>query len=381
MKVTFVTDTYAPHPNGVANTLESLVDGLRELGNIADIIRPAALGCEEPGLEVPSFFLPNYPEIRIGLPIRRRLRKRWQKDRPDVVYVATESPLGASAISAALALGIPVASGFHTNFQQYMSHYQMPLLERAATSYLRHFHNRSTATFAPTPEVVDQLRELGFRNLKLLPKGVDTDVFSPTKRDPILRSNWGAGDSTVVGIFVGRLAAEKNLPLALRAFSEIRKQIPDFIGVFVGSGPKFEEIKEQNPSFLFTGLLRGENLVRHYASSDLFVFPSLTETFGNVTLEAMASGLVVVAFDYAAAKQQIRDGENGFTVRFGDPDRFIEKAIEIARRPDLDSIRKNARACANKAGWEEIILRFQQDLMRMIEENRSNPLTRVSSET
>ena len=180
MKISFVTDTYAPQPNGVATTLQWLVKGLRELDNEVDIIRPSVLRCSDKGMEVPSISLPKYPEVRVGLPMRNRLISRWKPNPPDVIYVATETPLGASAISAARALNIPCASGFHTNFQQYMAHYQLPLLEQATISYLRHIHNRSTSTFVPSEDVIRQLDGQGFKNLDLVPDR-RLDPFSSTR--------------------------------------------------------------------------------------------------------------------------------------------------------------------------------------------------------
>jgi glycosyltransferase involved in cell wall biosynthesis len=367
MKITFVTDTYAPQPNGVATTLHRLVTGLRERGNEVDVIRPAVLDCEEAGLKVPSVSLPGYPEVRVGLPMRLVLQTRWYRRRPDVIYVATETPLGASAISAALALRIPVASGFHTNFQQYMAHYQLPLLERATMRYLRHVHNRSNCTFVPSQDVIAELDRQGFENLELLPKGVDTRQFSPKKRDPFLRKSWGAGERSPVGLYVGRMAAEKNLPLVVRTFCELQRKFPDFRGVFVGDGPKLAELRAEHPEFHYAGVRFGEDLAKYYGSADLFVFPSLTETFGNVTLEAMASGLEVIAFDYAAAKQHIESGRNGFTAPFGDEEAFIGAALAAAGHPDAASIRAEARGSARKVRWKKVVKRFEvclKDLIR-----------------
>ncbi|MDF1813813.1 MAG: glycosyltransferase family 1 protein [Verrucomicrobiales bacterium] len=369
MKITFVTDTYAPQPNGVATTMQRLVEGLRDIGHEVDIVRPASLQCDDVGLEVASFALPRYPEVRIGLPIRLKLQHRWSKNPPDVIYVATETPLGASAISAARHLGIPCASGFHTNFQQYMSHYDLPLLERATISYLRHLHNRSTSTFVPSMDVIEQLNGQGFKNLEFLPKGVDTKLFSPKMRDTFLRSEWGASNSSLVGVFVGRIAAEKNLDLIVKTFTDIQKRIPDFTGVFVGDGPKLNQLRKQHPEFIYAGVQRGEELARYYASSDMFVFPSLTETFGNVTLEAMASGLAVLAFDYAAAKQHIHDGVNGYTATYGDEEAFLNKAMQLVRDPDRDEVRIEARKSARKVRWKKVVKHFQKDLVEMIEKN------------
>ncbi|MDF1657206.1 MAG: glycosyltransferase family 1 protein [Verrucomicrobiales bacterium] len=361
MNITFVTDTYSPQANGVATTLERLVKGLRERGHSVDVIRPAILACDEEGLQVPSIGLPGYKEVRFGFPIKLVLQARWYKRRPDVIYVATETPLGASAISAARALGIPAASGFHTNFQQYMAHYQVPLLEKAAVKYLRHVHNRSTCTFVPSRDVIADLDSRGFRNLELLPKGVDTQFFSPKKRSQALRQSWGAREGTLVGLYVGRIAPEKNLPLLVKSFLEIQKRIPDFKGVFVGEGPKLEELKREYPQFIYPGVLRGEDLAEHYASADLFLFPSITETFGNVTMEAMASGLAVVAYDYAAARQHIRNGENGFIAPFDDSDAYLELAMSAANS-DVSDIRENARASARKVRWKKVIKRFEKQL-------------------
>ena len=366
MKVTFVTDTYTPQPNGVATTLSRLVKGLRENGHDVDVVRPAVLASDEEGLEVPSVGFPGYPEVRFGFPIRLVLQSRWHRNRPDVIYVATETPLGASAISAARALGIPAASGFHTNFQQYMAHYQMPLLEKATLKYLRRLHNRSACTFVPSPDVITQLDQRGFRNLELLPKGVDTKLFNPSKRSNLLRQTWGARPGSRVGLYVGRIAAEKNLPLVVKSFTEIQKRFPDFVGVFVGDGPKLNALKKEHPEFVYAGVLRGEELAEHYASADMFVFPSITETFGNVTLEAMASGLSVVAYDYAAATQHIADGVNGYSARFDDSAQFLEKVLEAASAGDMALVREAARNSARKTRWKKVIKRFEKQLRRLI---------------
>ncbi|MBL9155142.1 MAG: glycosyltransferase family 1 protein [Verrucomicrobiales bacterium] len=380
MRITFVTDTYAPQPNGVATTLQRLVHGLRERGHEVDVIRPAVLDCEEEGLKVPSVSLPGYPQVRVGLPMRLRLQARWYRRRPDVIYVATETPLGASAITAALALKIPVASGFHTNFQQYMAHYQMPILERAAMTYLRRIHNRSNRTFVPSRDVIAELDRQGFENLELLPKGVDTKQFSPKRRDPALRRAWGASDGAPVGLYVGRMAAEKNLPLVLETFCELQRRFPDFRGVFVGDGPKLEEMKARHPEFHFAGVRFGEDLACHYASADLFVFPSLTETFGNVTLEAMASGLMVVAFDYAAARQHIENRGNGFVVPFGDEKAFVKTALEAVRHPDAGEIRSEARASARKVRWKKVVKRFEKCLFDLSQIGREDDVDEAPTE-
>lgn len=366
MKITFVSDTYSPQLNGVATTLSHLVNQLRQLGHEVDIVRPSSLACDEDGLQTPSVALPGYFDVRVGLPMGLVLQSRWHRRKPEVIYVATESPLGVSAINAARALNIPIASGFHTNFQQYMAHYQLPMLERATMRYLRHVHNRSDCTFVPSPDLLEELRREGFANLQLLPKGVDTKRFNPAKRDPFLRRSWGASEGSLVGIHVGRIASEKNLPLIEQTFCELQGRFPDFRGVFVGDGPKLKELRARRPEFIYAGSQYGDDLARYYASADLFVFPSLTETFGNVTLEAMASGLGVVAFDYAAARQHIKNEKNGFTVSFGDEKAFIDTTIKAVRSSYWRDVREEARRSARKVRWKKITKRFEEQLRELI---------------
>ncbi len=366
MKVTFVTDTYHPQTNGVARTLERLVRGLRERGHAVDVIRPAILGTEEDGMEVPSVPLPGYDGLHVGLSTRFPILARWNKERPDVVYVATETPLGIAAINAANALKVPVVSGFHTNFQQYLSYYKLSGFEPIATFYLKTVHNLSLRTYVPCEDVRLALRAEGFDNLELLPKGVDTHLFDPNRRDEALRTNWGASEVAPVGMFVGRIAAEKNLPLAARAFRLMAERAPDFCGVFVGDGPKRDELAEQYPEFHFVGAKYGEDLARHYASADIFVFPSTTETFGNVILEAMASGLVTVAYDYVAAREHIQNGVNGFTAEFEQEDALLESCLHALDQRHWSDVRQQARQTAVGVSWDCVIDDFESSLRQLV---------------
>lgn len=215
MRIDIITDTFAPDINGVAMTLGRLSQGLIRSGHRVTVICSG----EQPtsSTTIAAIPLPGYKEVRIGLPGPFKLRKRWMKKRPDVIYVATESPLGVSAVSVACGLGIPVTTGFHTNFHEYMEQYKLKALQPAAMSYLRHIHRRAHATMAPSREVIDMLRREGIEHAHLLGRGVDTQLFSPVRRDPALRATWGADSESLVYLIVGRVAAEKNIPLAMRA--------------------------------------------------------------------------------------------------------------------------------------------------------------------
>ena len=291
--------------------------------------------------------------------------RRWKRNRPDVLYIATEGPLGLSALRAARRLGIPVVSGFHTNFQQYSDLYGFGLLTRLLTGYLRWFHNRSRLTLVPSPSQRLELQRRGFERLELLARGVDGHLFHPARRSSELRATWGMAEDEIAVIHVGRLAAEKNLQLLVRAFRDLQGSLPQrhLRLVLVGDGPLRAQLQEQLPEALFCGMQRGDALAEHYASGDLFLFPSLSETFGNVVLEALASGLAVVAFDQAAAAQHIRHGHNGALATPGDERAFIEAAHWLLEDDEtLRRVRLNARQHAGKQGWPAIVEQFEEHL-------------------
>jgi glycosyltransferase involved in cell wall biosynthesis len=309
--------------------------------------------------------LPGYPGLQWGQSSMHKLLRRWTRQRPDVLYIATEGPLGLSALRAARRLGISVVSGFHTNFQQYSNQYGLSLLSRMVTQYLRWFHNRSTLTLVPSASQRLELERRHFERLGMLSRGVDSQLFHPIKRDNALREGWGLANDDIAVLHVGRLAQEKNLGLLKRCFDALRATYPQrrMRLIIVGDGPQRLLLERELPDAVFCGTQRGEELARHYASGDLFLFPSLTETFGNVVLEAMASGLGVVAYDQAAATQHIRHGYNGVLAMPGDEDAFCDAAIWLLEeRETLRRARLNARQHASRQGWPAIIEQFEQQL-------------------
>lgn len=366
MKIALVTETYPPEVNGVAMTLNRLVDGLRSRGHAVGVVRPRQAvenATTAVDLLVPGVPIPFYKTLRMGLPAIRRLRARWREDRPDIVHVATEGPLGLAALRAAATLGLPVSSSFHTNFHAYGGHYGFRLLRGAALSYLRWFHNRTRCTMVPAGDLRDRLSAQGFQRLTVISRGVDTALFSPARRRPELRAAWGADDDTPVAMYVGRLAAEKNLGLAVQACLAMRECEPRLRFVLVGDGPERAGLAIQYPEFHYAGMRRGEELAAHYASADIGLFPSVTETFGNVVTEALASGLVTLTYDYAAGREHVRNGVNGFAAPFDDPVEFVARARAImAVRGDWPRLREEARLTAQGLTWEAIVERFESEL-------------------
>jgi len=353
MRYAIVTETYPPEVNGVALTVQGLEQGLRARGHEVCVIRPRqanesadARGNENEFL-VRGAPLPRYPSLRFGLPATRKLVAQWQKTRPDALYVATEGPLGWSALRAARRLGIPASTGFHTRFDEYMRDYGAAFLAQTALRWMRRFHNGADATLVPTRELQQFLQANGFNDVVLLPRAVDTKLFDPARRDSALRAQWGVSEDGVVAIYVGRIAPEKNLDLAVRAFRELQKTRPDARFVWVGDGPARARLQQENPDFIFCGIQRDEALARHFASGDMFVFSSHSETFGNVTLEAMASGVPTIAFDYGAAREHLHDGLHGAAIADGDDDGFIHAVVRIGTDAAL-------RAAMSRAGREAV---------------------------
>jgi glycosyltransferase involved in cell wall biosynthesis len=334
MRYAFVTETWPPEVNGVALTVHAMRSGLQALGHEVALFRPrqAADGAAPGGpgeTLLPGLPLPRYPGLRFGLPAPRAMAAAWRDTPPDAIYVATEGPLGWSALRAANRLGIPVATGFHTRFDAYMRDYGASFLGPAALAWMRRFHNRAQATLVPTAALQAWLAGAGFRNVVTLARAVDGTHFSPAHRDHALRAAWGSHAQAPVAIHVGRVAAEKNLGLAVRAFRALQAAQPGARFVFVGDGPERERLARDNPDFIFCGVQRGAALARHFASADLFLFPSLSETFGNVTLEALASGVPAIAFDYGAAREHLRDGVHGAAPSPGDEHGFVQACLRI----------------------------------------------------
>ncbi len=349
----------------MAMTLERLVTQLSIDGHEVSVCRPRQADAAEARVSgtrpyrqnvFPSIPIVCYPDMRIGFPARSRLVKLWRQYRPDVVHVATEGPLGRSAVAAARALGIPVVTTFHTNFQDYLQHYRLGFLKAACIWYLRSVHNRALCNMVPDPTLMAYLREHGFKSVSQLGRGVDTELFSPARRDRELRAEWGAGDEDPVYVHVSRVAKEKNIPFVLDTFRKIKQRHPRSKCVVVGDGPLLKKLKKQYSECLFAGMRYGEDLARHYASGDVFLFGSTTETFGNVITEGMASGLVVLAYDYAAAKQYLVSGKNGYSVEAYQQDAFEEKAIAISDQwRELTSLRRAARITAEGLPWRRVV--------------------------
>jgi len=363
LRIAFITETYPPEVNGVAATIARVIEGLRERNHEVQLIRPRQHHADD-GVAGVRFHevlmrgmpIPRYPNLKMGLPSKRALVQLWTARRPDLVHIATEGPLGWSALQAAHRLKLAVSSDFRTNFHAYSRHYGIGWLHKPIMAYLRKFHNLAHCTMVPTEGLKRSLIEYGFRNVIVLARGVDTRLFDPARRSEELRRSWGVAPEALVALHVGRLAQEKNLGALVGAYRVMRRENPQAKLVLVGEGPARKWLQAECPEAYFAGMRTGEDLAAHYASGDLFVFPSTTETFGNVTPEAMASGVPVLAYDYAAAGTLIRSGVNGVLARFDDSRDFIEHAARLARQSaQLRDMGRRARETACTMGWDRIV--------------------------
>ena len=368
MRIAYLTETWPPELNGVSLTVERTVRYLRSRGHLVELIRPrqpgeARLDASDE-LRTAGCVIPMYPDLRFGLARAATLTRRFQHSRPDLVHLATPGPLAWAALVAARSLGIATTSDFRTNFHQYSRHYGLGFLAGPVLGLLRRFHNLTRRTFVPTQASRRELTRAGFQHISVVGRGVDTERFTPAARSAALRASWQAGEDTPVFLAVGRIAAEKNVELALRAFEAARRERPDLRMVVVGDGPARARLTTAYPAARFVGAQRGADLAAHYASADAFLFPSLSDTFGNVVMEALASGLPVVAFDCAAAAEHVVDGLSGRVAVPGDEAGFIAAASALARSPSgLQSMRDAAVAAARRATWDEVLARFEARLI------------------
>lgn len=385
MRIAYVTETYPPEINGIALTVERTVRYLRDRGHEVELIRPRQRGESSSDSlnewRTAGLPLPMYPDLRCGLTTAWSLNKRFQRTQPELVHIATQGLLGRAALLAAKRIGIPATTDFPAILRSYGHHDRLGFLLPFVHAYLRRFHARAERTFVSSRRVQQELAAEGFRRLEVVGRGVDTELFSPDKRSRQLRATWGAvRDDQVVLLYVGPLAPGKNVAIALRAFEIVHHLRPPTRMVVVGDGPLRPQLEAEFPMARFVGQQTGEELARHYASADLFVFPSESETFADVALEAMSSGLPVAAFDRTTAADHIAHGENGVVVAPGDERAFMETVCRSAAidREQLVPMRVRARETGLQASWSNVLGNFESRLVSITAARHSRAPSRAA---
>jgi glycosyltransferase involved in cell wall biosynthesis len=359
MRVAIFTDTYPPQVNGVSRALERLVDAIEARGGAAHVVTvedPEAA----PDAQVerwPSVPFWAYPQLRMSAPSRNRALDAIERWKPTLVHAATEFGVGLGGLVAARERRVPFVSSYHTHFTAYLRHYKLTAFNTVAWPFLRWFHNSGRITWTPSGVVAEELRAHGFNNVRVWSRGVDQARFNPGFRSRALRARLGATDDTILVAYVGRLAPEKGIDVALEGMRSVLERGPRGRVAFAlaGDGPAENRVRATAPpGAIFMGRLSGRDLSEFYASADIFVFPSITETFGNVVLEAMASGLALVAPDWGATTE-LATTETALQFPAHDPAALAERVERlIADAPLRRRLADAALAVARERTWDAV---------------------------
>ena len=371
MRIAYFTESLLPHVDGVSRTLAQLFGYLERGGADFRVFSPFVPPPELPWSgrvrRVPYVRFPLYPDYRVSVPFGHGAARRLDDYAPDLVHVVSPTPMASWAQRYAKRRGIPVVSSFHTHFVSYFRFYGFGGLEGFGWRMLKRFYDRCRVVYAPSHAIIRELAEHGIANTELWSRGIDTSRFSPNHRDAGLREMAGAADGTPVLLMVSRLVKEKDMADLVEMDRALRARGNRYRLVLVGDGPMRGELEAALPDAFFAGHQSGEALARWYASGDVFVFPSTTETFGNVILEAQASGLPAVVVDRGGPPDLVEPGQTGFVARPNDPadlaarvEPLLRDASERARMGEL------ARAAAGERDWSAINGRLVESYRRVI---------------
>lgn len=369
MRIALFTDTCPPTVNGVARALGLLIDHAAAAGHEVALVGPSLSDDAHPGtalhLTLPGVALPMYPELQAARPWLSRNQRRALSDfAPDLVHVATEALVGMVGHRWAKAQGVPLVTSYCTNFPEYLSSYHLGFAQGWCWRHLRRFHGEARVTFCPSRATLDELQARGFHErLRIWGRGVDGELFHPSRRSGELRREIAPG-AEVILLYVGRVAPEKKVGLLLDAFPEIRRRASKPVAlVLVGDGPALEHLRGRGVDGVhFTGYRRGEELGAHYASADLFVFPSDTETFGQVVTEALSSGIPAVAPARGGVTDTVIPGETGWLFEPGDLTDLVDRTLELVEDDDARAeMGAKARRAAEERSWGAIFRRLFAD--------------------
>jgi phosphatidylinositol alpha 1,6-mannosyltransferase len=361
LRVAYFAGTMRAGQDGVTRVLYRLMESLREHsvdGIFISPVIPEPSDQAVPMFCVPSLTFPLYKEYRFAFPGYAHFEDRLRDFKPDLLHINSPCPLGQAAVSYGQRHGIPVVATYHTHFASYAKYYRIRALESVSWTYLRSLYNRCNRTYVPSLPIVRELEEQGIRNLEYLPHGVDNSCFNPGFRSEQWRETHGLRNKKVL-LFVGRLVWEKDLKTLMEVYQVLAGRRSDWKLVVVGDGPIRNDLVSGMPEALFLGYQSGRDLSAAYASSDIFVFPSTTETFGNVTLEAMASGIVPICVREGGASGIIRDGINGFVAGPRDPADLVKRIEYLLDHPARrTAMAEQALAFARTQTWDQIFLRL-----------------------
>lgn len=374
MKIALFTDTFPPQVNGVALTLQHWADHMkrRQVETRIFVPRCTPEDPEAPGVRrsrsIPLFF---YPEHRLSFPNPFFIRRELRRFRPDLIHVTTPFNMGLMGLHIAKKEGIPLVASYHTHFDRYLQYYRMQFLSPWIWNYMRWFHESCVRLFAPSLETKCLLEQNGLYRVDLWQRGVDTELFDPRRASDAFRRRYGIKRRWIL-LYVGRLAPEKDLDVLIRGMKKLPSSLRDQVHwVLVGDGPMRTEMEEEGLyPVTFTGTLRGEALAEAYATADLFVFPSTTETFGNVVLESLASGTPAVVAQAGGVKEIVTHGSTGWLTPPRSAQGLVDGIRHLLETPSrLDWMGRNARQAARERSWDQVMDRLFEKYKEVVEGN------------
>ncbi len=366
MKIAIFTDTFAPDVNGVAKTLKRFTNYLDNKGLEYRVFAPESTNKDLFSSQVHRFaslpfFL--YPECRLALPNMLSVKAELLKFKPDLIHVATPFNIGLCGLHYAKKLDIPVVGSYHTDFDKYLEYYDLQFLTKVLWSYMRWFHRPLRKIFVPSTDTQNHLNKHGFTNTAIWPRGVDCSVFYPRTSSQILKNKFNIKEKHIL-TYVGRLAPEKDVALLPKIQSSLPPSIRhDVHWLIVGDGPLKQELHKNAPDNMsFAGFQSGQNLAEIYAGSDVFVFPSATETFGNVVLESLASGTPVVGANAGGVKTIIKQGVTGHLCNQNDAVSFASAITSLLEDDEKrEQMGYAGRQYAIEQSWDSIFERLLHD--------------------
>lgn len=362
LRVALFSGNYNYVRDGANQSLNRLVAFLERHGVPVRVysptIDPPAFAPAGTLISVPSIPVPRRPEYRIALGLPAHIRRDVEAFGPTLIHLSAPDLLGWGALALAEKLGIPAVASFHTRFETYLRYYGLGWLEPFIIARLRRFYGRCHAVLAPSDSMAEEIRAQALSsNVRIWSRGVDRALYHPGRRDMGWRRRLGIADTDLAVAFVGRLVLEKGLEVFAATLDALRAQGVPHRALIIGDGPERAWMQNRLPDAVFTGFLTAEDLARAYASSDVFLNPSITETFGNVTLEAMACGVPAVCADATGARSLVNHAQTGFLVPPAEPLGFVAPVRRLLTEPALraDMAAASVAASANFT-WDAIML-------------------------
>ncbi|RLQ93978.1 glycosyltransferase family 4 protein [Falsibacillus albus] len=375
MRIALFSDTFFPQVNGVARTLKRYLDYMESKQIECQIFLPTFDSCPSyPNIHqftsYPFFF---YPECRTAVVHPKKIEERLLAFAPDLIHVATPLTMGLYGARIAKKRGIPCVASYHTHFDQYLEYYKLTWLSPLMWKYMKWFHAPFEKIFVPSQETQTHLNEKGFNNVSIWSRGVDSELFHPRKRSIAVKENLNVKDKMLL-LYVGRISPEKDVETLKKIILTFPEKLRHKVHwLIVGDGPSKAQLETDllNEPVTFTGYLEGEELAKVYASADLFVFPSASETFGNVVLEAMSSGLLVITSNRGGVTNIVSDGQNGFMCKEKDEHDFIRKIeMFLLREEKVEYLRYSARKYAELQSWSEIFEKLVTEFKEVVDINQ-----------